>query len=299
MRTSPQLLYALDAHPLLAPLRQGLMVGAGSLERRRFPDGETWLRVADDPAGCHCMILADMAHPDAQFLPLAFLASTLRELGAVSVGLVLPYLCYMRQDARFRPGEAVTSGIFAGLLSDQVDWLVTVDPHLHRHRSLDAIYRIPSRVVHGAPVLAEWLGRQEKLLLVGPDEESAQWVSRISQISGHPWVTGTKTRLGDRQVQVVLPDLSAWPDYEAVIIDDVISSGHTVLRCIEALQAAGMQRISCGCVHGIFADGVDARLREAGLLRLVSCNTVPHATNALDVSPVICAAVRELLPSQA
>lgn len=298
MSNKPLLLYALDPHPLQGPLLQELEAVAGSLERRHFPDGESWLRVTDEPAGRHCVILADLVQPDARFLPLAFLASTLRELGATSVGLVAPYLCYMRQDARFHAGEALTSRIFAALLSEQVDWLVTVDPHLHRHKSLDAIYSIPSRVVHGAPALAQWLGQQDKLLLVGPDEESAQWVSRISQISGHPWVTGTKTRLGDREVRVVLPDLSAWPEHEAVIIDDVISSGHTVLRCIAALRAAGMQRISCACVHGIFADGIDARLREAGLLRLVSCNTVPHATNALDVSPLICSAIRELLPSQ-
>lgn len=295
MSARPPMLFALAAHPLSEPLLSGLQAEAGHIERRRFPDGETWLRIAEDPAGRACVLLADMVDPDAEFLALVFAAATLREMGAASVGLVLPYLCYMRQDARFGPGEAVTSRIFAALLSSQADWLVTVDPHLHRHKTLDAIYAIPSRVVHGAPVLAEWLGNQDKLLLVGPDEESAQWVSRIAAISGHPWVCGSKTRLGDRQVQVVLPELSAWPDHEALIIDDVISSGHTVLRCMEALRAAGVLRISCACVHGIFADGIDARLREAGLLRLVSCNTVPHATNALDVSPLICEAVRELL----
>lgn len=295
MKPEAPLLYVLDAHPLAASLQAGLGAGAGGLERRQFPDGESYLRVLDDPAGRNCVILADLVQPDARYLPLVFLADTLRELGAASVGLVVPYLCYMRQDARFNPGEAVTSRIFARRLSAEVDWMVTVDPHLHRHSSLDVIYDIPSRVVHGAPLLAEWLGGQERLLLVGPDEESAQWVSEIAALSGHPWVTGTKTRFGDRQVRVVLPDLSAWQDFDAVIIDDVISSGHTVLRCIEALREAGMRRISCGCVHGIFADGMDARLVASGLGRLVSCNTVPHVTNALDVAPLICDAVRELL----
>lgn len=295
MKPEAPLLYVLDAHPLAASLQAGLDAALGQLDRRQFPDGESYLRVLDDPAGRHCVILADMVQPDARYLPLVFLADTLRELGAASVGLVVPYLCYMRQDARFHPGEAVTSRIFARRLSAEVDWMVTVDPHLHRHPALDVIYDIPTRVVHGAPMLAQWLGGQERLLLVGPDEESAQWVSEIAALSGHPWVTGTKTRFGDRQVRVVLPDLSAWQDFDAVIIDDVISSGHTVLRCIEALREAGMRRISCGCVHGIFADGMDARLVASGLGRLVSCNTVPHVTNALDVAPLICDAVRELL----
>lgn len=295
MKAEAPLLYVPDAHPLTASLQAGLGAEAGRLERRRFPDGETYLRVADAPAGRPCVILADMAQPDARFLPLVFLADTLRELGAASVGLVVPYLCYMRQDARFHPGEAVTSRIFARRLSAEVDWLVTVDPHLHRHPRLEVIYSIPTRVVHGAPVLAEWLGSQQRLLLVGPDEESAQWVSDIAALSGHPWVVGTKTRYGDRHVRVTLPDISAWQDHEAVIIDDVISSGHTVLRCIAALREAGMQRISCACVHGIFADGIDAQLLASGLRRLVSCNTVPHATNALDVAPLLSRAVAELL----
>lgn len=289
------LLFALSAHPLAAPLAQALGADSGQLERRRFPDGESYLRVCDEVAGRDCIVLADLARPDPQFLPLSFLTATLREFGARQVGLVVPYLPYMRQDFRFQTGEAVTSTIFARQLSGLVDWLVTVDPHLHRWHSLDQIYSIPTRVVQGAALLGQWLSAQKQLLLVGPDAESEQWVSAIAAASGHPWVVGSKQRHGDRQVDVSLPDLQAWRDHSAVIIDDVISSGHTVLQCVAALQLQGITRIGCACVHGLFADGVDVVLQSAGIAPLVSTNSIPHATNGLDLTPLLVAPIRELL----
>ena len=89
---------------------------------------------------------------------LLFAADAARQLGARKVGLVAPYLCYMRQDRSFKPGEAVTSRSFAALLSRACDWLVTVDPHLHRYKSLSEIYAIPARALHAGPAIADWIG---------------------------------------------------------------------------------------------------------------------------------------------
>lgn len=271
--------------PLYEPLRMTLKADAGSLEQRRFPDGETYLRVASPVPGRDCVLLVNLVDPDAGFLPLAFLASTLKELGARSVGLVAPYLSYMRQDTRFLPGEAVTSRVFAELLSRQVDWLVTVDPHLHRYASLDEIYSIPTTVVQGAPALAQWCAEQaEPLLLVGPDSESEQWVAAIARETGQPYVVGRKERRGDRDVTVTLPDVSVHRDRRAVIIDDVISSGHTILNTLAALQREGIERVDCAAVHGIFAEGIDATLYEKGIRQLVTSNSVPHSSNGVDLS---------------
>src|SRR3546814_2966154 len=77
-------------------------------------------------------------------LPLRFAARAAREFGARSVGLIAPYLGYMRQDTRFHPGEAVSTPLFAQFLEEAFDWLVTVDPHLHRVERLQSLYRIPT-----------------------------------------------------------------------------------------------------------------------------------------------------------
>ena len=179
-----------------------------SVELRRFPDQETFVRVLEPVAGREVIIVAALDRPDDKFLPLAFLAATARDLGAVRVGLVAPYLAYMRQDRRFHGGEGVTSRYFAGLLSRAVDWLVTVDPHLHRVHRLADLYTIPACVVHAAPAIAAFIrAAYPSSLLVGPDEESEQWVAAVAADAGVPYVVLAKERAGDRDVRVRAPTL--------------------------------------------------------------------------------------------
>lgn len=286
VRTMP-IVFALEPHPLQASLVGQLPADTGEFITRQFPDGESYLRITTPVAGRSCIVIADLSHPNKKYLPLVFLLETLRELGAATVGLVAPYLSYMRQDRRFVEGEAVTSKVFAADISQHMDWLVTVDPHLHRYHSLDEIYRVPSRVVPGAHALAEWLKSRNDLVLIGPDAESEQWVSGIAEHSGHPFVIGSKQRFGDRDVRVTLPDMGAYRSCTAVIIDDVISSGQTLLQCIASVKKKGIARIHCAAVHGIFADGADAALLSAGLASLVTTNTIAHGSNAIDIAPLL------------
>ncbi len=289
------LVFALQPQPLVDKLTAAIDGQAGQLSSRLFPDGEVWLRILTPVTDRHCLVVADLSHPNGKYLPLLFLLETLRELGAASVGLVAPYLAYMRQDRRFADGEAVTSRLFARDLSMHMDWLVTVDPHLHRYHALEEIYQVPCRVVRASPALADWLKNRENLLLVGPDAESEQWVADIAGRSGHPWLVAAKQRLGDRSVTVSLPDTGAYRRSAAVIIDDVIASGQTILQCIAALRSRGIEHIECAAVHGIFADGVDTKLLEAGLGQLVTTNTIAHPSNRVDVSPLLAAPVLDCL----
>jgi ribose-phosphate pyrophosphokinase len=299
-RIASPVIFALEPHCLQQSLCDKLRAAQGKVQSRSFPDGESYLRIETPVRNCHCMIVADLSHPDTKYLPLVFLAATLRELGARSVGLLAPYLSYMRQDRRFIDGEAVTSRIFAQQLSSVVDWLVTIDPHLHRYHALDEIYSIPNRVVQGAHLLAQYLLNhglkgQKQLFLVGPDAESEQWVSQIAALSGYSFVVGNKQRFGDRDVRVTLPDLSRFHGYMAVIIDDVISSGQTILKCIDALKAVQVNEISCLAVHGIFADHSDDTLKVHGLKHLVTTNTIPHSSNEIDVVDLLASPVLECL----
>lgn len=289
------LIFALEPHPLQISLAKLLNAEPGKFDTRQFPDGESYLRILSPVAERSCLIIADLSQPNAKYLPLIFLLNTLRELGAASVGLIAPYLSYMRQDCRFIEGDAITSKIFAQDLSHHMDWLVTVDPHLHRYHTLDEIYHVPSAVVQGAPALARWLREKKDLLLIGPDAESEQWVSDIAKQCGHPFAIGTKQRYGDRKVKITLPDIEAYSSHTAVIIDDVISSGYTILECINTLKTKGFVHIQCAAVHGIFADGVDTNLISAGLEALVTTNTIVHHTNAIDMAPLLVTAVEAFI----
>jgi ribose-phosphate pyrophosphokinase len=284
---SNRLVFSLEPHPLQQSLCEAIDAQLGTFETRLFPDGESYLRLEQDVRNKRCIVLVDLSHPNKKYLPLIFLLDTLRELGASSIGLVAPYLSYMRQDRRFVEGEAITSKLFASALSRHIDWLVTVDPHLHRYHALDEIYSVPSRVVQGAPALADWLKDQNDLLLVGPDAESEQWVSEIAAQSGHPFVIGEKKRYGDRHVEVTLPDISAFENATAVIIDDVISSGQTIMQCVQSLKQLNIHSIQCAAIHGIFADKSDKALLESGLQSLVTSNTIPHKTNTFDVTGLL------------
>lgn len=293
--SSNPILFTLGSHPLHQSLCQQLPATSGQYSYRQFPDGESYLRIDTPVQDLPCIVLVDLSYPDEKYLHLSFLIATLRELGAVSVGLVAPYLSYMRQDKRFAEGEAVTSRIFAKQVSQQVDWLVTVDPHLHRYHSLGEIYSIPNQVVHAAPLLAQWLVTQPNTLLVGPDAESKQWVSQVAETSKHPYVIGEKQRLGDRNVIVSLPDLTAYKACTAVIIDDVIASGQTLLKCVDALHAQGINQIFCAAIHGIFADDADKVLMDKGVGKLITTNSIPHSSNVMDLTGLLLDSIRRMI----
>jgi ribose-phosphate pyrophosphokinase len=266
----------------------------GAVETRRFPDGESYLRIVTDIEARAVVLVCTLVHPDEKFLPLLFAAATARELGAPRVGLVAPYLAYMRQDRRFKPGEAVTSKHVARLLSGVFDWMVTVDPHLHRYHALGDIYTIPSRVLHAAPLISAWVRAHiPKPLIIGPDSESEQWVSAVAKDAGAPYSVLEKVRHGDHNVTITLKDMHAWAGHTPVLVDDIISSGRTMIEAVRLLTGEGWPPPVCLAVHGIFADQSDRLLAEAGA-RVVTANTVPHASNALDVSMLIGGALAEL-----
>src|SRR5690606_5480441 len=290
--------FTLGDHPaLLAGLRAYAAVESGRCEIRRFPDDESYVRVLDDCRGRRTAILCSLNQPDDRILQLVFLAATLRELGAQSVGLIAPYLAYMRQDKRFHEGEAITSRLFAAQLSAQFDWLITVDPHLHRYRSLSEIYSIPHRLVHAAPLLSTWIQQHvERPLLIGPDSESAQWVEAVAHSAQAPFIVLDKIRSGDRDVMVSTPDVTRWSTHTPILVDDIISTGHTMLQTIAHLCGVGLPAPICIGVHGLFAEQADARLIAAGAARIVTTNSVPHASNAIDLSAALMAALVDLEP---
>ena len=284
---------------LAAALATQLGVEFGRTEQRRFPDGESYLRLDTDVGGRHVLIAATLRDPDARFLPLAFLAATARELGAARVGLVVPYLAYMRQDMRFRPGEGITSRIFARLLSQEIDWLVTVDPHLHRYPSLTTIYAVESHVVAAAPAIANWIRMNvERPLVIGPDEESAQWVRAVALAAEAPHVVLRKVRRGDRDVEVSLPEVERWRDRMPVLVDDIISTARTLVAATRHLRAAGLAPPVCIGAHAILAGDAYESLLEAGAARVVTCNTVPHVSNAIDIVPGLAERCRIQLASE-
>lgn len=292
------LLVDLENHASLAlPLARAMPAELAVLERRSFPDGETYLRYETSLEGRDVAILCTLDRPDGKVLPLLFAARTARELGAASVGLIAPYLCYMRQDRRFHPGEALTSAAFARHLSFEFDWLVTVEPHLHRLKSLSELYSIPARALRVAPQVAGWIGKNiEAPVLIGPDSESEQWVAAIAQAARAPWIVLEKRRHGDRDVEVAVPPMDRWSGRTPVLVDDIVSTGRTMIETIGHSAFAAMQPPVCLAIHGLFAGSAYRELLEAGAARVATSNTVPHESNAIDICEPLAAAILEMMP---
>jgi ribose-phosphate pyrophosphokinase len=265
------LLFAFPGNERLAALlAPALGAETGEAVLRHFPDGESYWRYETPVAG--------------------------RELKAKRIGLIAPYLAYMRQDHRFQPGEAITSGTFAKLVSGEIDWLVTVDPHLHRRSSLDEIYSVPTRALHAAPLITQWIiDNVENPLLIGPDRESEQWVAAVARGARAPHIVLRKIRRGDREVEVSVPDLAQWEGRTPVLVDDIISTGQTMIVALKHLKGVGLGPPVCIGVHGIFAGNALEELKQAGASRVVTTNTISHSTNGIDISGLLAEGVRALI----
>jgi ribose-phosphate pyrophosphokinase len=292
---SAPLIVALPGNEALAArLAEGLGGELADAEFRRFPDGESYVRLATPVAGRLVVLVCTLDRPDEKFLPLAFAAMTARELGASGIGLVAPYLAYLRQDKRFKTGEAVTSALFAQILSRCLNWLVTIDPHLHRLSALDQVYGIPTRTLHAAPLIARWIvDNVSRPLLIGPDAESEQWVAAIAAQCQAPHIVLDKIRRGDRTVQISVPNIGQSRDRMPVLVDDIISSAHTMIEVLSQLRSKSSNPPVCIGVHGIFGPGAYEGLQAASS-RLVTTNTIPHETNGIDVIPLLVEGLRSV-----
>ena len=292
----PGILIALPGNEALSQsLADQLGWTTAPLAYRRFPDGESYLRIDADLKDRSVVLVATLNDPDARIPALLFAADLARDLGASRLGLVCPYLCYMRQDQRFRPGEALTSKTFARWLSAHFDWLVTVDPHLHRYASLDEIYTLESEVPASAQAIADWIKTSlDRPVLIGPDGESEQWIQAVAEIGNWPWRVFEKKRHGDREVDMRLPELDAIVDRQPVLIDDIISSGTTIAEATRHLCAAGLPAPVVIGIHGLHDERSRQTLNQAGVQRLVCTNSIANPDAAIDLSSLLVAPIRRL-----
>ena len=281
-------------------LATALGAAHGNVGIHRFPDGETLVRIEDDCAAKNVVLVCGGQNPNAGALPLYFAAHSARVMGAKSVGLVAPYLAYMRQDTVFHPGEAVSASAYGKFLSGIFDWIATVDPHLHRLKSLDEVFSIPAACVSSMPAVSDWIAANvTNPVIIGPDAESAQWASSVAARLGIPWTVLQKTRTGDRRVSLSFPDGEILRGRSPVIVDDIASSGHTLIEVAKRVRALSTGPVTCVVVHALLEPGAEMAIRAAGVASFVSTNTVTHASNGIDVVPLLGERIRATLRGMA
>ncbi|KTD53933.1 ribose-phosphate pyrophosphokinase [Legionella quateirensis] len=277
-----------DSSEISRRLKETLQVEVGDVMLHRFPDTEWYVKINSEVKDRSLIVVDSLNQPDGKILPLQFFAKTAKELGAKKVGLITPYLPYLRQDKRFHQGEAITSRYFAELLSTSFDWLMTIDPHLHRYHSLDEVYSIPTFVLHATSNIARWIkAHVNKPVLIGPDMESEQWVADIAEKGDFPYVILEKTRRGDKEVVISVPNIPKLHSSTPVLVDDIISTARTMVETVKHLHELGVKSVTCIGVHALFAEDAYSLLSQMEGTQIITCNTVSHRINAIDVSDLI------------
>ncbi len=292
-RVSIQALPSGAAHARRLAARLGLPVHV--IEVHRFPDGE--LRVAVGAAAPVTIIYAPLDRPNEKLLSILFAAEALRRTGADRLVLVAPYLCYMRQDAAFSPGEAIGQKVIGRLLAGAVDRVVTVAAHLHRTPDIrDVFPGIQADDLSAVPAIADAL-RAETLdprtIVVGPDEESRPWVKDLAARLGLSHAVARKMRRGDRSVAIALEVPQTVAGRPILLIDDIVSSGGTLIACAKALAEANASVIDAVVVHALFPAELSGDLAAAGLRSIRSTDSVPHPTNAVALDGVLAAGLSD------
>ena len=266
------------------------------VDLHQFPDGESRVRVPP-VLPPRTVVYRSLDQPNAKLVELGLAAAAAREAGAADLTLVAPYLCYMRQDKAFAPGEAVSQALIGALLATWFDTVISVDPHLHRVSSLRAA--VPARkavALSAAAPLGDYLThRLDQPLLLGPDQESRQWVAAMAEAHGLDYAVAEKERLGDREVAIHLPGLDP-RGRDLVLVDDMISTGHTLAATAQALRPLRPRSISVLVTHGLFVDGALERLSAAGVDQVWSSDSIPHPTNRVAIAPLLAQALTDLGP---
>lgn len=259
-----------------------------AMEATDFPDGESKLRVADDVRNKKVIVVQSTYPPvDKHLMQLLSVSHKLTEDGA-EVFAVVPYLGYARQDKEFMKGEVITLGVIAHLMrSVGIKRMVTVD--IHSMQAL-GLFSFPVYSCSSIPLLAEYIGANfnlRKPISVSPDFGSSTRVEAFAAVLKSEFISFKKKR--DRktgEVSTEDQDLNLL-GRDAIIIDDMISTGGSVAKCAQLLKEHGAGKVIAACAHPVIVGGAADKLKQAGVDELVSTNTIPSKYSKVDVSPLI------------
>ncbi len=284
-----------------ARLARRLGIPFAEIELHRFPDEE--LQVTVGAAAMTTAIYTSLDRPNEKLIAILFAAEALRRAGARRLVLVAPYLCYMRQDAAFHRGVAISQRAVGNLLAATVDRIVTVDAHLHRTANLTSIFPgIEADDLSAVPPIAAKLREvsfDQTMVVVGPDEESQPRVDALAKCLGLDGTVARKTRRNDRSVSIEFSKPALLAGRPVLLIDDIVSSGGTLVACAKALAEARATTVDAVITHALFPPEQVAEFTRAGIRSLRSTSSVPHPTNAIPLDGLLAAALeRELQPTE-
>jgi ribose-phosphate pyrophosphokinase len=262
---------------------------------RHFPDGETYVRLEGLAPNDELILVQSLPSPQAENLMILLqMASAARGLGVRNVAAVVPYMAYSRQDRRFLPGEALTAELIArNLEACGVSSVFIIEPHSEESLSF---FSVPCSPISPTQDIAEFLRKRGDCVVVAPDEkrlpDARDLAARLSVDFG--WIKKTR----DRATGNVTAEIGSVPRTSpvAVLFDDMISSGGTIVKAAELLRSAGFERIEAGCVHGLFAHEAEQKMTEAGVSFIFASDTIESGFTRYSVAQAVAESVKKEFP---
>ncbi|MDR4489326.1 ribose-phosphate diphosphokinase [Candidatus Nitrosocosmicus agrestis] len=261
-----------------------------NVELRTFSDGESKIRINADLSEKKCIIVQSTFPPvDSNYLQTLMMVSYCKSSGAAEVIPVIPYMGYARQDRSFLDGEVVTMSLIAKLFDCfGIKDLVTIDIH-----SLKALSYFQSNIVNltSIPLLARYALNNLELknaVVVSPDQGGSDRVKLFADIIKSPSLCMRKVRDRNTGQIAIYDDLDLdVAGSDIIILDDMISSGGTIMKAIEILKKNKSGRIIVMCVHALSDESALDKLRKTGIFDLISTNSIPRSCSKIDLSDEI------------
>jgi ribose-phosphate pyrophosphokinase len=263
-----------------------------SSDLRIFPDGESKITINAKPKRGKIIIVNSTYPPvDSNLIQTLSLISKARQYSSDVVS-VIPYLGYARQDREFLPGEIVTLSVIAKLLkASGAGKVIVVDIHSQmglRH------FDIPVRSVSAVQELVNHF-KKLKLkdpLVVSPDLGGAARAEEFANLYGTDFIALKKQR--DRKtgrVEIMTLNLDGVKGRDLVLVDDMISTGGSIVKATEFLRRQKCRKVYVACTHALLIDNAEKKIRKAGISGIISTNTIPGNTSIVDVSGIIAKAI--------
>ncbi|MEA3255024.1 MAG: ribose-phosphate diphosphokinase [Candidatus Altiarchaeota archaeon] len=256
----------------------------GDIRIEKFPDGEIYVRILSDVKGKDCVVVQSTVCND-DLVELILLLDLLRDLGASEVHAVVPYLGYARQDKRFMEGEALSAKTVLKVLWGFSDSLTTINCHLRRMGGEFIFHDVKVMNLDAFPRLAGYF--RDKLgepLVIAPDEGSLECARNAAEVIGCGFDFLEKERLSGEEVRIGVKKLNV-RGRDIVILDDMISTGGTVIEAAKFLYTQGARSVNVGCVHGVFSQGVE-KVRSS-VDSLVCTDTIEGGVSRVSVAGLI------------
>ena len=240
---------------------------------RKFPDGEIYVRVDDSDS--EFAVVGSLSTAE-DLLTLALVLDVLE-----GAKVVVPYMGYARQDRSFNPGEAVSIRAIARILEEKAGEVITVNIHSERAAS----YFRKLRNLDAMPLIGEMF-RNTDVLMISPDKGSKDRVKVAAETANCEWDYLEKTRIDATTVEIAPKSLDV-EGRDVIIVDDIISTGGTVVEASRKLYKLGARSVTAVCVHAVLADYAAIKLFNAGIRDIIATDTIECAFSRISVARLV------------